>query len=557
MKKQYKISILTTALLLSQAASAYTLNQTYRFTVLHTNDTHGRFWPNERGEYGMAAHKTVIDRIKQEVQGRGGHVLLLNAGDYNTGVPESDIQNAQPDIEAMNLLGYEAVALGNHEFDKPVRILNIQQNQAHFPMLSANVYDSKGRYLAKPYTLINKGGLKIAVVGLTTEDTAKLSAQTDNLTFEAPVDAARRVLQELDKTHRPDVRIALTHMGYYHDAKYGSNAPGDVTLARSLDRLKFDLIIGGHSHTTVCINADGSFNSRFKPGDDCRPDYQNGTWIVQAGEWGKYIGRADFEFRNGVTKLVGYQLIPINLKEKIKTADGKTEYRLYTEAIPPDPQVVARLKPYQDKGDQLLGVKIGQARGVFDGNRDNVRYRPTNLGRLINAAQMARIKADVSLINSGGIRDSLPEGELTYKHILKVHPFGNTVAQIRLSGKELEEYIKAVALKKPGSGAYAQFSANLSMDVNYDAGTVSNIRLDNQALDPNKTYTIAMPNFCANGGDGYPKLSTHPSYFDSGFFDAQILKEFIESKQVVDAADYAVAGTEKAAEAASAPAAPN
>lgn len=556
MKKSPKIGIFTAALLLSQAASAYTLNQTYRFTVLHTNDIHGRFWANERGEYGMAAHKTVIDRVKQEVQGRGGYVLVLNAGDYNTGVPESDIQNAQPDIEGMNLLGYEALALGNHEFDKPLHVLNTQQNQAQFPFLSANVYDKTGRYLAKPYTLINKGGLKIAVVGLTTEDTAKLSAQTENITFEPPVEAARRVLKELGQTHRPDVRIALTHMGYYHNAKHGSNAPGDVTLARSLDSDKFDLIIGGHSHTTVCINADGSFNSRFKPGDDCRPDYQNGTWIVQAGEWGKYIGRADFEFRNGVTKLVGYQLIPINLKEKIKTADGKTTYRYYTEAIPQDQEVLARLKPYQDKGDQLLSVKIGQTRGVFDGSRDNVRYRPTNLGRLINEAQKAHLKADISLINSGGIRNSLPEGELTYKHILKVHPFGNTVAQIRLSGQELEQYLKAVALKKPGSGAYAQFSANLSMDVNHDAGTVNNIRIDNQPIDPNRTYTIAMPNFCANGGDGYPKLSTHPSYFDSGFFDAQILKDFIESKQVVDAADYAVAGTETAAEAASAPAAP-
>nr|UOP04936.1 bifunctional UDP-sugar hydrolase/5'-nucleotidase UshA [Conchiformibius kuhniae] len=468
-------------LLLAQGAYAYTLNQTYRFTVLHTNDIHGRFWHNEQGEYGMAAQKTLIDRIKKEVAEQGGQVLLLSAGDHNTGVPESDIQNAKPDIEGMNLLGYEAAVLGNHEFDKPVDVLRQQEQQAKFPFLAANVRQKNGEYLVKPYTVLNKGGLKIAVVGLTTEDTPKLSAHAAAMDFEKPAAAARRTLKELAQTHRPDVRIALTHMGYYHNGKHGDNAPGDVSLARSLKNeagQQFDLIIGGHSHTTVCVHEDGSFNHDFKPGDDCRPDYQNGAWIVQAGEWGKYLGRADFEFRNGRTKLVGYRLIPINLKQKIQTADGQTEYRPYGETIAPDAEVAAALQPYQDEGSRLLDINIGTGTGAFEGGRDAVRHRQTNLGRLITEAYRKRLKADIALVNSGAIRDSLPEGDITYKQVLKVHPFGNTMGRVRLSGRELSDYLHTVALKQAGSGAYAQFSGNLSMDIDHDNQRVRNIRIN-------------------------------------------------------------------------------
>ncbi len=108
----------------------------------------------------------------------------------------------------------------------------------------------------------------------------------------------QKLLPELAQ-QKPDIKIALTHMGYYHDAKFGSNAPGDVSMVRELPKGSFDIVVGGHSHDTVCINDDGSFNDKFKPGDACKPLFENGTWIMQAGEWGKFVGRADFSFRNG------------------------------------------------------------------------------------------------------------------------------------------------------------------------------------------------------------------------------------------------------------------
>lgn len=122
---------------------AYETGKTYRFTVLHTNDIHGHFWQSDKGEYGLAAQKTLVDNIRKEVAEKGGSVLMLNAGDANTGVPESDMQNARPDIEGMNAIGYDAMVLGNHEFDYPLQILSMQEKWAKFPFISANVINKK------------------------------------------------------------------------------------------------------------------------------------------------------------------------------------------------------------------------------------------------------------------------------------------------------------------------------------------------------------------------------------------------------------------------------
>ena len=230
MNTQLKLTALSFALM-AATAQAYEKDKTYHFTILHNNDIHGHFWANDKGEYGFAAQKTLIDGIKKEVEAKGGSVILLNAGDFNTGVPESDMQNARPDIEAMNEIGYEAVTLGNHEFDNPLQLLDMQEKWAKFPFLAANVYNVKtGKLLVKPYTLLDKNGLKVAVVGLTTEDTAKLGnpEYMNQVRFDDPTETARKVLADLNKTEKPDVKIALTHMGYYYDGNFGSNAPGDV-----------------------------------------------------------------------------------------------------------------------------------------------------------------------------------------------------------------------------------------------------------------------------------------------------------------------------------------
>lgn len=169
------LALLTTFTLASETALAYEQDKTYKITVLHTNDHHGHFWRNEYGEYGLAAQKTLVDGIRKEVAAEGGSVLLLSGGDINTGVPESDLQDAEPDFRGMNLVGYDAMAIGNHEFDNPLTVLRQQEKWAKFPLLSANIYQkSTGERLFKPWALFKRQDLKIAVIGLTTDDTAKI-----------------------------------------------------------------------------------------------------------------------------------------------------------------------------------------------------------------------------------------------------------------------------------------------------------------------------------------------------------------------------------------------
>jgi 5'-nucleotidase/UDP-sugar diphosphatase len=161
--------------LVSLPAQAYEKDKTYKITILHTNDHHGHFWRSEYGEYGLSAQKTLVDGIRKEVAAQGGSVLLLSGGDINTGVPESDLQDAEPDFRGMNLIGYDAMAVGNHEFDNPLTVLRQQEKWAKFPFLSANIYQkSTGERLFKPWALFKRQDLKIAVIGLTTDDTAKI-----------------------------------------------------------------------------------------------------------------------------------------------------------------------------------------------------------------------------------------------------------------------------------------------------------------------------------------------------------------------------------------------
>ncbi|MCA1921700.1 bifunctional UDP-sugar hydrolase/5'-nucleotidase UshA [Buttiauxella noackiae] len=540
---KFAVKGVTTALLMavsltSASALAWEKDKTYNITILHTNDHHGHFWRNEHAEYGLAAQKTLVDSIRKEVAEKGGSVLLLSGGDINTGVPESDLQDAEPDFRGMNLIGYDAMAIGNHEFDKPLTVLRQQEKWAKFPLLSANIYQkSTGERLFKPWAIFKPQGIKIAVIGLTTDDTAKIG-NPENFTdieFRKPADEAKLVIQELQTTEKPDVLIAATHMGHYDNGDHGSNAPGDVEMARSLPAGALTMIVGGHSQDPVCMAAENKKQVDYVPGTPCAPDQQNGIWIVQAHEWGKYVGRADFEFRNGEMKLVHYQLIPINLKKKITYDNGESERVLYTPQIPENQQMLSLLTPFQNKGQAQLNVKVGSVNGHMEGDRSKVRFVQTNLARLLLAAQMDRTGADFAVMSGGGIRDSIETGDITYKDVLKVQPFGNTVVYSDMMGKEVTEYLSAVAQKKPDSGAYPQF-ANVSFVAT--AAGLQDLKIKGEPVDPAKTYRMATLNFNASGGDGYPAIDKKPGYANTGFVDAEVLKQYIEKHSPLDVNAY-------------------
>ena len=507
-------------------------DKTTKITILHTNDHHGRFWKNGDGEYGMAARKTLIDQLRAEVTSSGGHSLLLDGGDVNTGVPESDLQDAVPDFKGMNLLGYDAMAVGNHEFDKPLAVLKMQRDLIKFPMLAANIYEN-GQRMFEPYKIFNLGGVRVGVMGLTTEDTNKMVSPDNikNVQFRGVIAEAAKVVPQLRA--KADVVIAATHMGHYENGNHGTQAEGDVEMARAVKGI--DLVVGGHTQNPACMKAENVLDRAYVPGTECKPDRQNGAWIVQAHEWGKYVGRADFEFRNGDFKLVQYTLIPVNLKKSVRAADGKTSMVPYTTEIAENKEMLAMLQPYQDFGQQKLLVEIGSTDGRLEGDRAVVRAKPAPMGILIGRALMDKTKADFAVVNAGGVRDSLPPGKLTYKDVLKVQPFGNTTVTVDLTGKEVMDYLNAAAKMSVGAGAFAQFSG---VNLVITGGAVTSATIKGAPIDPAKTYRMAINNFMAAGGDGYPRLTAHPSFVDTGFVDADLLRAYITARSPLRAADY-------------------
>ncbi|MCA0936087.1 bifunctional UDP-sugar hydrolase/5'-nucleotidase UshA [Vibrio alginolyticus] len=506
-----------------------------KFTILHTNDNHGRFWENDSGEYGMAARQTLIQSLRADVTANGGESILLSGGDINTGVPESDMQDAEPDFMGMNLLGYDAMAVGNHEFDNPLDVLNKQIAWADFPMLAANIYkrDSEGnvtdeRYFA-PYKVFTLNGLKIAVIGLTTEATAKL-VNPDNVAdiyFEEPQVEIQKVLKEIEENESVDLVFATTHMGHYQDGNYGSEAPGDVMLARSLEEGQLNAIIGGHSQNPVCMEPGTNDYADFNPGDDCTPDQQNGTYIMQAHEWGKYVGRADFEYYDGKLHLANYALIPVNLLDENDEFIG--------EYIEPDAQVKQTLQVYQDQGQELLGEVISNTDGKLEGDRAVVRSEQTNLGHLLGEAYRTYelVNADFGVMNSGGVRDSIPAGDIAYRDVLRVQPFGNFVTKATMTGQEVKDYLDVVATKSAGSGAYAQLD-NITLDVDCDAGSVTITDINNKGFELDSEYTFSVISFSAAGGDDYPVIDVESTQLT----DAYVLREFFVKNPQISAADY-------------------
>ena len=519
-KRGVLISCVASIAFAGQHAFAATIDKTYNLTILHTNDNHGRFWHNRSGEYGMAARATLIQSIRDEVAGTGGHTLLLSGGDINTGVPESDLQDAEPDFKGMNYMAYDAMALGNHEFDNPLSVLRQQHDWARFPFLSANIINQDtGMPLFKSHEIFDLDGLKVAVVGFTTQDTVRIGNPEflQGLEIQSPIAVATKIVPAI--AANSDLVVAVTHMGHYRFGENGGNAPGDVALAKAVDGL--DVIVGGHSQTATFS-----------------PDVQNDTLIVQAKEWGKYVGRLDLQLRNGEISVVNYQLIPVNLKKKV-LIDGEKVSVYIDQEIVADETLKAMLEPYQNQGQEQLMQVIGHADAVFVGAHEQVRTNETNLGNLIALAQMERVQADLGIMNSGGIRDDMPAGDITYKDVLKVQPFSNTVAYVDLTGAELMPYLQVAANKEAGSGAFAQFAGTT---ITMNGNSIESATVAGKLVEASKTYRLAINAYMASGGDGYPRLSDHANYVNSGFVDAEVLKDYISSHSPLKAADFAAQG---------------
>ncbi|MCL1077612.1 bifunctional UDP-sugar hydrolase/5'-nucleotidase [Parashewanella spongiae] len=513
-----------------------------KFTIMHTNDNHGRFWENSDGEYGMAARKALIDSIRTEVRQNGGETLLLSGGDINTGIPESDLQDAEPDFVGMNAIGYNAMAVGNHEFDNALTVVEKQREWANFPMLSANIYKTENDTLVRyfdPYKVFTIGSLRIAVVGLTTEDTETIGNPQfiGDLTFTKPTDEIKKVISEIKANDEADLIFAVTHMGHYADAAFGSNAPGDVSMARELPEGDLAAIIGGHSQVAVCMESGTNTYANFKAGDACTPDQQNGTYIMQARDWGKFVGRADFEYFNGKLNLASYKLIPVNLKEE----DSNGNLVTIGNALTPNITLRDTLKVFQDKIQPTLEKEIANISEKLEGDRKVVRNQQTNLGHFIAAAQKSSLDdVDFAILNSGGVRASIKPGVVKVRNAYIVQPFNNSVNKVTMTGSDIARYLGSVATIKVGSGGYAQI-INVNMSVNCDKPTEPAIinSIGGETFSPTEKYSFTIPSFSVAGGDKYPNLRADDNNFQDaeifvGKLDVDVLRQFLESESAKD-----------------------
>lgn len=508
--------LLTTLLIVPSAVWA----ATQHLTILHTNDHHGhfsKFSPYANPDAGgMAAQSTLVNIVRAEVEKDGGYTLLLSAGDINMGVPESDMLDAEPDIKLMNELGYDVMALGNHEFDKPRDVLLKQREWAEFPFISANIVKKdSGETLVEPYIIKEFDGLKVAIFGLTTEETPIMVTpeHVADLEFKSVIETAKALVPKLRE--EADVVIALTHLGFFENAGGGYDSAGDIKLAKEVPGI--DVIVGGHSHDALT-----------------EAEIVGETMIVQAGEWSKYVGRVNLTIDTDAKKIdeYTYQLLPVNMKKRVKYNDNSYFKYLGTGYVE-DKKVQEMIDPFMTEADELLSQPLGEALVKLDGDRKLVRAQETNLANIVTDSMRLKTGADVALQNAGGIRADINPGTVTYRDVLKVQPFGNTLSLIDMTGAQIMEALDYAATIEPGNGAYLQVSG-LTATLNRKTGKAENVQIGDKPIDPEHTYKVVSNSFMAAGGDGYAMLKGLPN-IDTGFVDADSLREYFASKGKVGA----------------------
>ena len=510
---------LTTAVLVGLVLACSTMKEVkppsaspvHHLVILHTNDTHGRpvkFFKHPAPDVGgLAARATIVQGIK----GQSKNVLVLDAGDINTGRPESNLFKARPDIEGFNYIGYDAMALGNHEFDNGLDVLKEQMQLADFPFLSANIRTKQGELLTLPYIIKEFEGFKVAIFGVTTRETEFL-AHPENikgLVFQDEVEAAKQLVPRLRK--QADAVIALVHMGIYNSPKSGSRR-----LASEVSGI--DLIVDGHSHTKLDA-----------PIVITHTESGHKTPIVQAWKWGLVLGRTDLFIQEKRVVDYTFEAIPVNLKDVEKKPDGAMVYRVIGEHIPEDPEVVRLMEPYVAGANSLLSEVVGQAEATFFYR--NVRKMETALGNLVADSMLwytNYMGVDFALQNGGGIRADLPKGPITQRSLHEILPFGNSVVVLTLDGATVQSLFDHIGSITSGHGAFPQVSAGVSVTLNTLTKKCEYIMINGEPLDPGRTYKVATNSYLAAGGDGYSMLLNALDKYESSMSLRDVVIKYIE-----------------------------
>jgi 5'-nucleotidase/UDP-sugar diphosphatase len=451
------------------------VDSVHELVVLHTNDHHGTTLSKD-GKMGLAERAAFIKSVRELHK----NVLLLDAGDLNTGTALSNMFNAEPDIRAYNMMGYDAVAFGNHEFDKPFSVLENQISISDFDWLSANITRGNSSYLWKPYIIKDFPGFRAAVIGLTTLRSLVTARPDSSLTFIPEIEAAKNVVRQVKQNEKADIVIIVGHLGSVLETEDQTTS---LALASALHdaNLDVDLIVDGHSH------------AKFDT-----PEYVAGIPIVSANEWGKFVGQGVFTIQN--KKVMEFFWRPVEIT---------------TKAFAPLTAVASMIAPYKASADASLKEVVMQSSDEFEFGNRLPRYKETASGNLVADSYMwycntIGVVPDFAITNGGGIRAALPKGNITREAIVTMLPFDNFVFVVNIPGTQVKALFDHVATQNQGAGGFAQVSKEVSYTLTYDDegknGVISNVLINGAPINENRTYRIATNDYMAGGGDGYTAL---------------------------------------------------
>jgi len=503
-KKILAVLLLLSSLAFSQENDA----DVKEVTILHWNDFHSR---------NMAYRITKKDSIKGDstyyIGGtasmlgylnkfRNSNSLVLNGGDDFQGTPISSLTKGQSQIELLNLFGLDAFAVGNHEFDYGALHLDSLLQLANFDVLSANVFmKSLGRTIGKPWAIKNVNGVKIGVIGLTATDLLTLTVPK-NVTDVEMLNTDSVITEGINfcKSEGCDVIMLLTHIGLDNDKKLADKFSKDI-----------DVIVGGHSHTPLQ-----------------RPNIRNNVVIVQAGSYGRYLGKLDLKIDVA--------------KDTVIWNYGKLYETVLDSAIM-DKNAAAVVEHMISgiQGDLLKVI------GTLKKDWFSSYKMESNLGQWQADAMRKRFGTDISVLNAGGIRKSLPKGEITVNDMWEINPFGNTVVVIKLSGKAVKQMFKnnlQTYVKEMDELGSSDLSIVSGMKIEYDSKKVlagddnfivSIKTADGSEIDDNKIYTISTNNYL--GGQFkkyYGDVGEEIILEDTNVIDRDVMIEAVEEQKVIE-----------------------
>ena len=500
------------ALLLAVGIAA-AQDESYSLTIMHTNDVHGHHEPQRNGDGGAARQATVVDQIRDEVDNH----LLLDGGDRFTGTLFHVQYRGQDSVQIMNAIGYDAMALGNHEFDDGSEVLANFISGLNFPALSANVDFSEDPLLAdlvEPSVILDIGGEQVGIIGLTVPETEILSSPGEHLVFAYDLVSVTQEQVDILTAEGVNKIILLTHIGYAADLKVAQAVSG------------VDVVVGGHSNTLLSNTYSGA---RGEYPTVLESASGEPVLVVQASTKTVYLGRLDVEFdADGLL------------------VDWDGDVILLSRYISPDPDISDLIAGLAEPIAALRAEPVGESSIELTGTNPRLcRIEECLLGNMISDAVLEQTGADIVFQNGGGIRADIDAGEVTLGEVLNMLPFGNLISTFQLSGADvlvtLENSVSRIELDEDSNpmvdGASGRFMQVAGLRYVFDATQEVGSRIvsaevmqggEYAALDPMAIYSIATNDFVRGGGDGYAVFAEKAiNPYDQGSPLDQVVADYI------------------------------